>query len=141
MLVVQAMHADPAGRRVLQAANAEDRQTVLQPFRTVEAAVRQQSVVAKIDAQRAEDISAGERQTQAGPTEKPRPKRKQCDSVIQRKANGVWPVDPTACERRRSASRLGSGAADGVETSMAWLMPGSFCRPAHATEGARESRP
>src|SRR5438309_1650452 len=55
MLVVQPMDGDPAGGRFLEAANAEQRQGMLQPARTGEAAVRQQAVVTEIDAQGAED--------------------------------------------------------------------------------------
>jgi len=61
------MDGDPAGGRFLQAANAEQRQGVLQPARTGEAAVRQQAVVTEIDAQGSEDVQAGNGKDDAGP--------------------------------------------------------------------------
>ena len=69
MLVVLAMHRYPAGRRVLEAADAEDREEMLQPLRAGERAVRQEPVVAQVDAEGAENVSAEEAGRQAGPGE------------------------------------------------------------------------
>ena len=67
--MVQAMHCHPAGRRVLQATDAEDRQTVFEPFRAGEAAVGEQPVEAEVDAERAEDVCAEQTDRQPGPAE------------------------------------------------------------------------
>ena len=77
MVVMLPMDGDPAGRRVLKAAQTEDRERVLQPFRADERAMGQQPMKAQADAERAEHIQAGERDNDAGPAEEPRHKRQQ----------------------------------------------------------------
>src|SRR6185369_16138265 len=44
VLMMPAMDRDPAGGRILQTADAQDRQAMLQPFRAVEAAMGEQAV-------------------------------------------------------------------------------------------------
>jgi hypothetical protein len=54
-LMMPAMNRYPMGRRFLQRTHTQQRQPVLQPARASKRAVRQQPVVTKIDAERAED--------------------------------------------------------------------------------------
>jgi hypothetical protein len=56
VLVMAAMNADPARRRILDAANTKERKTMFQPFGTDQAAVREHAMEAKADPERAEDI-------------------------------------------------------------------------------------
>ena len=61
VLMMNPMRDDPAGRRVLQAADAQDGEGACSShLRTFKAAMRQQPVKAEIDAQRAEDVQSSE---------------------------------------------------------------------------------
>ena len=73
--VVSPVYRDPPCGRILQAADGQDNEAVLQPFRANEAAVGQQPVIAEIDAEAAEAISPDDRQHDSGPTEIPRHQR------------------------------------------------------------------
>ena len=56
MLVVAAVHRDPASRRVLHTARADDAENVLHPARDHEAAMGQQPMEVEVDAKAAEYI-------------------------------------------------------------------------------------
>src|SRR5207247_451709 len=58
VLVMAAVYGHPTGRRILQAAESKDRKRMFQPFCAPEPAVRQQAMVAKIDAKDAKNIIA-----------------------------------------------------------------------------------
>src|SRR4051794_27146865 len=54
VLMMHAMDGHPAGGRVLQRTDTEERKAVLQPFRTSKAAVGEQAMVSDVDPERAE---------------------------------------------------------------------------------------
>ena len=58
MLMVHPVPGDPAGRRVLPAAECHDHERSLQPLPNAKATVRQQAMIADRDAQLAEEIGA-----------------------------------------------------------------------------------
>ena len=70
-LVMQAVDQYPAGRRVLQTADSDDRKRVFQPQRAVKTAMRQQSVIAEIDPERAKDVNPNYQGNDSGPAEEP----------------------------------------------------------------------
>jgi hypothetical protein len=82
VLMVPAVDRNPAGRRILQAAEAEHGEEMLEAFRALESAMRQEPVITKIDAEDAEDEIAGNQQRDTGPTEKPGKEREQGAKVI-----------------------------------------------------------
>src|SRR5262245_30447036 len=120
VLVVPAMDRDPACRGVLQTAESEDGERVLEPFRAAETPVRQQAVIAEVDAENAEDVVAHDEEGHAGPTEEPRHERKQREQMIADQEYGGEPDDapdahggrqrqPPRTQRcRADANRLGS---------------------------------
>ena len=67
MLVVLSVDRDPAGRRILQAADAENRERMLEPLRATKRAMRQQPVIAKIDAERPEYVGSQQTNGEPGP--------------------------------------------------------------------------
>ena len=93
VLMMPAMHRHPAGRGVLEAADAEDREAMLEPRWNHQPTVREQAMVAKIDAERAEHIEPGDGEEHAGPAEEPRQERKQRDQVIEDHRYRVGPLD------------------------------------------------
>src|ERR1700761_967831 len=90
MVVVPAMHSDPECRRALQGAYAENRQRVLDPSRTVEAAMGQKAMKADIDAEHAENKKAREGNRDAAPAEEPGHEGQQRQQVV--KAKGASPT-------------------------------------------------
>ena len=93
MLMMQAMHDDPPGRRLLQIADAEDGQRVFQPQRTFESAMREQPMKAGADAHRAEDVVPDRQPQHAPPTEEVGQERQRNQQVKQRDADDVRPDD------------------------------------------------
>ncbi len=91
--MVQAMHADPAGRREFQAADAERGEGPLEPSRDGESPVRQDAVVAEIDAERTVQVQADEREHHSRPRKEPRQERQRQEQVKQSEADDVGP-DP-----------------------------------------------
>src|SRR5262249_41423069 len=87
------MDRDPACRGVLQTAESEDGERVLEPFRAPETPVRQQAVIAEVDAENSEDVVAHDQQDHAGPTEEPRHERKQREQMIADQEDGGEPND------------------------------------------------
>ena len=59
VLMMPAMNAHPTGRRVLDTAQTENGERVLQPFGADEASVGEQAMEAQADAERAKDIERG----------------------------------------------------------------------------------
>ena len=57
-LMVPAMDRDPARRRFLQARHRDHHHGVLQPFRTFQAAVGEQPVIAEVDAEQPAQMGA-----------------------------------------------------------------------------------
>ncbi len=102
VLVMQAVDGDPLGRRVLHAKHAEHGKRVFQPLRHDEALVREQSVVAEIDAERTEEVHPQNRQRHAGPTEEVRKKGEACDRVVHDERNRVVPHNDFVAHGRRT---------------------------------------
>ncbi len=71
MLVVHAMDRDPVDGRTLPAADAENGEAVFEPRGTDEAAMREQAVVADVDAERAEQVKSRHGPDQTGPAKQP----------------------------------------------------------------------
>ena len=67
--MMDAMHDDPAGGRLLQVADAEQGEHVLKPQRAFVAAMREQPMEAGADAHRAEDVVSDRQPQQAPPAE------------------------------------------------------------------------
>ena len=84
MLMMQAMHDDPAGGRLLQIARAQDREEVLKPQRAFVSAMREQPMVAGADAHRAEDVISDRQPQHAPPTEDIRQERQRNQQMKQR---------------------------------------------------------
>src|SRR5579871_612157 len=104
---MSAMDRDPTQRRVLKAADAEDRKEVFEPTRAVETAVRQQAVVTKVDAEGAEDVKSGDADRDACPIEEPGQKGEESDGVVEEESAGVGPDDAFSLDRRRVGQSLG----------------------------------
>ena len=68
-LMVPAMDRDPARGRVLQAGHRDDRKSMLQPFGTFQAAVGQQPVIAKVDAEQPAQMGGDQRHGKTAPAE------------------------------------------------------------------------
>jgi len=102
VLVVLPMNADPAGWGVLDTAQAQNSEEVLQPFGASEASVGEQAMVAQTNAERAEDIEAKECRCQAGPTEEPGHERKQGDQVDPSDCCRVDPGQPERLSQLRN---------------------------------------
>ncbi len=77
------MHRDPPRRGVLHAADRQDGEPVLQPFRADQAAMRQQPMIAQIDPEAAEHVKPQHRQHETGPAEQPGQHRQRRDQVVQ----------------------------------------------------------
>jgi hypothetical protein len=69
--------------------------------------VRQQPVVTKIDAERAEDKQSGTEQGHAGPTEKPRQKCESCDQMNKRNGYDSIGLPPHQTSSTRAEPKLG----------------------------------
>src|SRR4051812_46371052 len=69
VLVMHPMDRDPACRRVLQRADAQQCEGMLQPFRTPKTPMSEQAVVSDIDPQRTEHVVAQEDEHHARPGE------------------------------------------------------------------------
>ena len=112
VLVVPAMDRDPARRGVLHATHGKDGEQVLQPFLANQAAMREQPMVAEVDAERAEYVEAQNYQGESGPTEEPRQQRQQRDEMVNSHRNGVRPDDsaPVHGGRQGKTGRRGDQA-------------------------------
>src|SRR4029078_4425456 len=99
-MVVLAMYRDPAGGRILQAADTDDGKGILRPFRAAKTAMAQQTMVAKIDSDAAEKIHAEKRKRGAGPAEIPGNEGQQGQHMIAADSEGVAPVDAAPVDAR-----------------------------------------
>src|SRR5262245_61511730 len=152
MLVVTTVDRDPARRGVLQAAKPQDRQRVLEPFRTSEAAMGEQPMVTEVNAEHAEHIVAYDRKDDAGPAEKPRRQRQQREQMVADKESGGKPGDAAkayGCWQRqrvragrhgpRVNSLAGQGPAPpGTTLGSRTIVPISLCCQRDVMPGRRE---
>lgn len=92
MHVVQPVVGDPPRRRVLEGTEGERGERTLEPAWHREAAVREQAVVAEIDAERAEHVRADERENDPRPAEAPRQKGEAGEQVHAADRQHVLPV-------------------------------------------------
>src|ERR1700676_338048 len=101
--MVHAMRRHPSGGRILQAPYRDDRECVLEPERALEAAVREQPVIAKIHSESAEEIYPDERQPSAGRAVEPGDERQQRKQVVAPNRERISPIDPplTCTDRKR----------------------------------------
>jgi predicted secreted Zn-dependent protease len=67
MVVMDAVRRHPANRRVLHAAQGKQSERVLQPLGDRKAAMRQQAMIAQINAQIAKHMRADNHHRQTGP--------------------------------------------------------------------------
>ena len=93
VLVMDAVHRNPAGGGVLHGADAQDRERVFQPLRTGETLMGEQSVIAKVDPQRAEHVEAKNREHDARPTEEVRKERQAREHMHGGNTNRIPPAD------------------------------------------------
>jgi len=93
MAMVQAMDGHPAGRGVLEAADAEQGEGVLKPLGDYKALVGEDAVVAERDAEQAVDVVANEREQQAPPTEDAGDEREEAEDVDGDNVDEVAPFD------------------------------------------------
>jgi len=116
MLMVPPMHGHPMGRRVLHAADAERGEAVLQPFRANQAAMRQHTMVAKVDAEAAEHVDAADGEHNAGGTEEPRQQSQQRKSVEHTDGDRIGPYDAMRVDggRQLQAGRRGQVEGGGL---------------------------
>src|SRR5262245_52527778 len=101
MLVMPPMDRDPTRRSVLEAAHTENSERVFEPFWADEAAVRQQAMKAQADPERSKNVQPEECESDAGPAEKPRYERKQCQKVTCCQPNDIDPSDAERLRRLR----------------------------------------
>jgi len=111
--MMPAMNAHPTGRRVLDTAQTENGERVLQPFGADEASVGEQAMEAQADAERAKDIKPEKCHHQAGPTKEPGHKCKQGRQVDRCNRRRIDLDQPERLRELRN-ERLppGSAAAD-----------------------------
>jgi hypothetical protein len=107
VLVVPPVHCDPVRRRILQRANREERKAVFEPARACEAAMREQSVIADVDAEDAEHVGARHKNHLASPTEEPWQECKRGQQVNDCKGVDVS-LFPLHGARRRNMSGAGA---------------------------------
>src|SRR4051812_17845120 len=92
MLMVTAMHGNPARRRILEGADSDHGERVLQPFRAEEAAMRKEPVITKADAERAEDVGPEHANGDTSPAEEPRHEGQQRSQMVEADADDIQPV-------------------------------------------------
>ena len=92
VLMMPAVDRDPAGRGLLQAGHRDDDHRVLEPFRTFQPAMREQPVVAKVDAEQPAQMRAEDGHGQAAPTEIAGHERQHGEGVIGADDDDVGPV-------------------------------------------------
>ena len=102
--MVQPVGCHPAGGRVFQAAEGDRRQRPLQPQRHLEAAMREEPVVAKVDTH-SKHVGADQGNDQTRPTEAPRQQREACEQVHRGDRNQVFPVDAVSDGHARCRCR------------------------------------
>lgn len=108
------MHGDPARRRVLGAANGDHDEAVFEPLRTREATMGQQSVIADIDPQEAEQPRGDDGDDHGGPVEELRHQGQQGERVDATDDRRIDPVDPVGLNPVwQSEKRLCEGGAGG----------------------------
>src|SRR5436190_15336335 len=69
VLMMLAVYRHPSRGRILQAANAQQREKMFEPFGAGESAVSEQPVIAERHSQHAKKIMSGDEQHEARPTE------------------------------------------------------------------------
>src|SRR2546423_1525559 len=81
ILMMEAMDGDPARGSILEATNAENREDMLEPFGQDKPLVGQETMVAQVDAERAEKIQAAHRQRDPCPAEQPGNEGQECQNM------------------------------------------------------------
>src|SRR6266481_881011 len=89
ILVMHAMRGDPENRSALECERAAGRQEILNPFRRLVAAVREQSMIAHADAETSRDPPEYERYQKRFPTE-----REECSNGANVKCEHERSCDP-----------------------------------------------
>src|SRR5262245_12809640 len=132
VLMVTPMSRDPPCRRVLQTAYSKDCEAVFKPFRADKPTMRQQSMIAKVDPQRSEDVQPEDCKDDARPTVEP---WKHCEQRDQMTADDTDGVEPSDTERasRGGHRELGRFPARGGRNSR-------LCQ-SHAWSGAQRVQP
>ena len=93
--MVHAMPGNPVGRSLLRRAHRKGDQRSLEPLRSLETAVRQQSVIANRDRQLTEQNNANQKGNHTWPGKKPGQQSEQRYQMQRHKKNGVIPTDGT----------------------------------------------
>src|SRR5580765_6473755 len=88
-LMMPAMNGEPMRRRVLDRADSQCRQDALQPEGTRKAAVREEPVIAQIDAAHPEQKEADHEHEDALPAEEPRNGRERGNSMNDQESGDV----------------------------------------------------
>ena len=120
-LMMAAMDRDPARRRFLQAGHRDDHHRMLQPFRAFQAAMGEQPVVAKVDAEQPAQMRAHDRDDQAAPAEIAGQERQQREGVVGADPENVGPVElirQHAGRQQQSGAWGGLIGASGVSTAV-----------------------
>ena len=110
VLMMQPMHEHPPRGRLLQIADAQDRQRVLEPERAFEAAVCEQAMKAGPDSQRAEDVIPNRQPQHAPPAEEVGQERQRNQQMKKRHAEDIRPDDPAFCCRPAAAAESAASA-------------------------------
>src|SRR5579871_422952 len=93
VLMVHAVDCDPVHGAALPATRAQDGQRMLQPARAGEATVRQQAMIANVDAEGSEEIKSANRPGKPRPAEQPRYTGQQGEQMKTDDACEDLPVD------------------------------------------------
>ena len=131
-LMVPAVDRDPARRRFLQARHRDHHHRVLQPFRTFQAAMGEQPVVAKVDAEQSAQMGAGDGDDQPAPAEITGQEGQHRGQMVGADDDDVGPVElerPNASRQRYPGIRRrrgeGCGEVGGVKHRSLCGRPGS----------------
>ncbi len=92
-LMMPAVDRDPARRGFLQAGDRDDRQSMLQPFRAFQAAVGQQPVIAKVDAEQPAQMRGEQGYDKTAPAESAGHESQQRQAVPGADDDDVGPVE------------------------------------------------
>ena len=94
MLMMAAVHRDPARRRIFHTANSDDHEHVLQPFRTAKAPMGEQAMIADIDAKQSAQAGRDDGDDHAGPAEIPGDEGEQRHQMVKQDGCRLSPLDP-----------------------------------------------
>jgi hypothetical protein len=118
MLMVHAMPTDPAGWRVLSAAEGDRYESAFQPFGNLEAAMREQPVVADWHTQLAKQRNPELKYDQAGPTEQPRNENEECQQMNDQQRQEIIPAQANPGSNQ-GQWRIGTQVPTGRDSSHA----------------------